>query len=265
MKWYTGQVNENSEISYHAHHTDADDLLYGYVSTHSNRETQALLARLQASHDPCIHAALDDIRSRIAQFDASKTREDLHVFMRYLESRLRDLNNKKSSTKTILHDEVANEHQQSDSTSVKSRSTSTSNNNSNKETSSSSRQLGRQHLRSSTSTGSGTNGHQPVPSRRSSQSSNNQENPVMFDEMLNTVLGLPKKGISALPQAYQSKYEKPAPLVQTQLITNTTALNKNGRDIGKRLFESGTLKDPRLIYDGPRKVEKEEEPLETSV
>ncbi|CAF4960810.1 unnamed protein product, partial [Rotaria magnacalcarata] len=60
--------------------------------------------------------------------------------MRYLESRLRDLNNKKSSTKTILHDEVANEHQQSDSTSVKSRSTSTSNNNSNKETSSSSRQ-----------------------------------------------------------------------------------------------------------------------------
>ncbi|CAF4737167.1 unnamed protein product [Rotaria socialis] len=249
MKWYTGQVNENSEISYHAHHTDADDLLYGYVSTHSNRELQALLARLQASHDPRIHAALDDIRSRVAQFDASKTREDLHVFMRYLESRLRDLNNKKSSSKTILHDEMTNGHQQSDSASVKSRSTSTSNNDSNKETSSSSRQLGRQHLRSSTSTGSGINGHQPIPSRRSSQSSNNQENPVMFDEMLNTVLGLSKKGISALPQAYPYKYEKPAPLVQTQLTTNTTALNKNGRDIGKRLFESGTFKDPRLIYD----------------
>ncbi len=29
----------------------------------------------------------------------------------------------------------------------------------------------------------------------------------------------------------------------------TTTPNKPGRDIGKRLFESGTYKDPRLVYD----------------
>jgi hypothetical protein len=63
--------------------------------------------------------------------------------------------------------------------------------------------------------------------------------------MLNTVLGLPKKGVSTLPQTYASKREKPTPLVQT----NTSTTNKTGRDIGKRLFESGTYKDPRLIYD----------------
>ncbi|CAF3187027.1 unnamed protein product, partial [Rotaria sp. Silwood2] len=97
MKWYTGQVNENSEISYNAHHIDADDLLHGHILAHSSRETQSLLMRLQSSNDPRIHAALDDIRSRVAQFDASKTREDLHVFMRYLESRLRDLNNNSSN------------------------------------------------------------------------------------------------------------------------------------------------------------------------
>ena len=68
----------------------------------------------------------------------------------------------------------------------------------------------------------------------------NLENPAAFDEMLNTVLGLPKKGVSALPQSYPSKREKPTPLIPT-----TTT----GRDIGKRLFESGTYKDPRLIYD----------------
>jgi hypothetical protein len=28
------------------------------------------------------------------------------------------------------------------------------------------------------------------------------ENPVVFDDMLNTVLGLPKKGVSTLPQSY---------------------------------------------------------------
>jgi hypothetical protein len=63
--------------------------------------------------------------------------------------------------------------------------------------------------------------------------------------MLNTVLGLPKKGVSTLPQTYASKREKPTPSVQT----NTSTTNKTGRDIGKRLFESGTYKDPRLIYD----------------
>jgi hypothetical protein len=64
--------------------------------------------------------------------------------------------------------------------------------------------------------------------------------------MLNTVLGLPKKGVSALPQTFPSKREKPTPLIPTQIATNTTATD---RDIGKRLFESGTYKDPRLIYD----------------
>jgi hypothetical protein len=29
----------------------------------------------------------------------------------------------------------------------------------------------------------------------------------------------------------------------------TTTPNKTGQDVGKRLFESGTYKDPRLIYD----------------
>lgn len=34
--------------------------------------------------------------------------------------------------------------------------------------------------------------------------------------------------------------EKPTPLTQTQISTG---------DVGKRLFESGTYKDPRLMYD----------------
>lgn len=62
--------------------------------------------------------------------------------------------------------------------------------------------------------------------------------------MLNTVLGLPKKGVGALPQTFPVRREKTNPLVPTQVTSNTT-----GRDIGKRLFESGTYKDPRLIYD----------------
>jgi hypothetical protein len=75
------------------------------------------------------------------------------------------------------------------------------------------------------------------------------ENPAIFDDMLNTVLGLPKKGVSALPQTFPTSREKLTPLVQTQMTTNTKTIKKNGRDIGKRLFESGTFKDPRLIYD----------------
>lgn len=165
MKWYTGQVNENSEISYNTHHIDVDDLLYGYISTHSNRETQSLFARLQGSNDPRIHAALDDIRSRVIQFDASKTREELHVFMRYLESRLRDLNNKNLSNKPTSNDEVMHVNQQSNNVQVK---------NTNQDIPSS-RQLGRQHLRSSVSNGNGVNNHhQATSSRRSSQSSSNQ-------------------------------------------------------------------------------------------
>jgi hypothetical protein len=167
MKWYTGQVSENSEICYNAHNIPTDDLLYGYISTHSNREIQTLLARLQASNDARIHAALDDIRSRVAQFDTSKTREDLHVFMRYLESRLRDLNTKKSS----------NGHQESDNLSTKSRTNSIATDTNNKDHHPLPvRQLGRQHLRSSGSIGEGKNGHQPTPPRRTSQSSANQGN-----------------------------------------------------------------------------------------
>ncbi len=151
-------MSENSEICFNPHHIPGDDLLYGYISTHSNRETQALLARLQASNDARIHAALDDIRSRVAQFDTSKTRGDLQVFMRYLESRLKDLNNKKST----------NGHQESDNI-----SNSVSTNVNNKDIPSA-RQLGRQHLRSSGNIGEGTNGQQPIPPRRASQSSSNQ-------------------------------------------------------------------------------------------
>ena len=197
MKWYTGQVSENSEICYNTPHVDNDDLLYGYVSAHSNREIQSLLARLQASNDIRIHAALDDIRLRVSQFDSSKSPEDLHVFMRYLESRLRDINNKNissSSTTTTTTSNHANGHrkisnggttngyhnqqQQSDSMSIKSRTSSIATGAS-KETPPS-RQFGRQHLRSSgnlTGGGGGTNGHQPPPPpRRASQSSVNQGN-----------------------------------------------------------------------------------------
>jgi hypothetical protein len=198
MKWYTGQVSENSEICYNTPHVDNDDLLYGYVSAHSNRETQLLLARLQASNDIRIHAALDDIRLRVSQFDSSKSPEDLHVFMRYLESRLRDINNKNSSSSTTTtttttskhangHRKISNggttngyhnQQQQSDSMSIKSRTSSIATGAS-KETPPP-RQFGRQHLRSSgnlTGGGGGTNGHQPPPPpRRASQSSVNQGN-----------------------------------------------------------------------------------------
>ncbi|CAF4745464.1 unnamed protein product [Rotaria sp. Silwood2] len=288
MKWYTGQVSENSEICYNTPHADNDDLLYNYIITHSNREIQLLLARLQSTNDIRIHAALDDIRLRVAQFDASKSPEDLHVFMRYLESRLRDISNKNpSSSSTTTTRTTASNHmneqrrmsngtttsgypiqQQPDTLSVKSR-TSSIVAGADKETPSQ-RQLGRQHLRSSGSktTGGGTNGHQLPPPRRGSQSSANQENPAVFDDMLNTVLGLPKKGVPTQAQTSSSSSqnrEKTTPLSQTQITTNTTTVTKIGQDVGKRLFESGTYKDPRLIYDGPRKNEKEEQPLETSV
>jgi hypothetical protein len=183
MKWYTGQVSENSEICYNTPHIDNDDLLYGYISAHGNRDTQLLLARLQASNDIRIHAALDDIRLRVAQFDASKSPEDLHVFMRYLESRLRDIKNKTSSGQrrisnggTTNGNHVQKQQPQPDTVSIKSRTSSTANGAS-KETPPL-RQLGRQHIRSSGNLagGEGTNGHQqpPPPPRRTSQSSINQ-------------------------------------------------------------------------------------------
>jgi len=191
MKWYTGQVSENSEICYNTPHMNNDDLLYAYISAHSNRETQLLLARFQASNDIRIHAALDDIRLRVAQFDASKTPDELPVFMRYLESRLRDINHK-NPVSSAATSTASNEHrrklsnginhgypyqQQSDTMSIKSRTSSIATG-LGKETPPL-RQLGRQHLRSTGNIagggGGGTNGHPPPPlPRRASQSSTNQ-------------------------------------------------------------------------------------------
>lgn len=192
MKWYTGQVSENSEICYNTPHANHDDLLEGYISGHSNRETQLLLARLQVSNDIRTHAALDDVRLRIAQFDASKTPDELPVFMRYLESRLRDISSKNpaSSTTTSMNSNgqrrISNGgtatngyHRQapSDTISIKSRTSSIATGGG-KDTPPL-RQLGRQHLRSTgniAAAGGGVNGHQPPPppARRASQSSTNQ-------------------------------------------------------------------------------------------
>lgn len=187
-------MSENSEICYNTPHTDHDDLLFGYISRHSNRETQLLLSRLQASNDIRIHAALDDIRLRIAQFDASKSQDELPVFMRYLESRLRDISNKNltPSTTTSTHSNgqrrisnggTSNGYSRqppSDTISIKSRTSSIATG-TGKETPPF-RQLGRQHLRSTGNIatagggGVGTNGHHaPLPPpRRASQSSANQ-------------------------------------------------------------------------------------------
>lgn len=74
------------------------------------------------------------------------------------------------------------------------------------------------------------------------------ENPAVFDDMLNTVLGLPKKGVAALYHTNPLKREKTNPLAPTQVTTNTTTVHESG----KRLFESGTYQDPRLIYDVSR-------------
>jgi len=256
MKWYTGHVNENSEISYEKTHLHTDDLLHGYIFTHGNVELQSLLTRFERSNDTRVQTALDDIRLRVAEFDASKTQEDLPGFLKYLERRLRGINTSQSvpTSKTASRQQINEELPQFDTISNKSR---TSSGTTTTATSSSNRQYGRQHFRS---TGT-TNGHhqRPIPPRRTSS---NQENPVNAEDMYNTVLGLPKKSTGST-----FSRERPTPLVQTQMATNTSSLHKANRDIGKRLFESGTLKDPRLIYDGSKKVEKEEaeEPLETSV
>jgi hypothetical protein len=166
--------------------------------------------------------------------------------MRYLESRLRDINNKNPSLSTTTSSNMneqrrisnggttngyhnQQQQQQSDSLSIKSRTSSIATGAS-KDTPPL-RQLGRQHIRSSSNLagGGGTNGHQPPPPppRRASQSSINQgiylnksiasinqlkyfnlENPAVFDDMLNTVLGLPKKGVSTLPQTYSSSSQR---------------------------------------------------------
>ena len=155
MKWYTGHVSENSEISYEKSHLHTGDLLHGYISTHGNEECQAILARLQQSNDSRVQTALDDIRSRVVEFDASKTQNDLPGFMGYLERRLRGINvtktppatgvNQQSNGKrSIPNPRTVEDNPQVDAVSIKSRTSSETN----KETSSSSssRQLGRQHF-----------------------------------------------------------------------------------------------------------------------
>lgn len=187
MKWYTGQVSENSEICYNTPHLDHDDLLYAYISAHSNRETQSLLSRLQASNDIRIHAALDDIRLRVAQFDAVKSAEDVHVFMRYLESRLRDIGSKNMSApstarssqlngqKPMSNGDLTNgfHRQQSDTISMKSR-TSSIGTGLGKDTPPL-RQMGRQYQKSSGNLAGGSTNEHPLPPtappRRTSQSS----------------------------------------------------------------------------------------------
>jgi hypothetical protein len=231
MKWYTGQVSENSEICFNTLHNDNHDLLYGYISTHSSRDVQLLFARLQASNDIRIHTALDDIRSRVAQFDASKSSQDVHVFMRYLESRLRDLQHTNEqryvSNGGISNGHTAAHREPTETMSNKSRASSTANV-ANRETPSTlPRQYGRQNHRSSSNLEGGTNGgsYLPLaPPRRASQTSANQgepsididkiesirridlaDDPTEFDDMLNTVLGLQKKGATVhVSQIYPS-------------------------------------------------------------
>lgn len=160
MKWYTGHVNENSEIAYEKNQLHTDDLLHGYIVTHGNRETQTLLKQLEQSNDTRIQTALDDIRLRVAEFDASKTEEDLPGFLRYLERRLRGINTSQSApaSKNPSKQHMNDENPPFDTISNKSRASSTG-------TSSSNRQFGRQHLRS---TANESQSARPIPPRRSS-------------------------------------------------------------------------------------------------
>lgn len=71
--------------------------------------------------------------------------------------------------------------------------------------------------------------------------------------MLDTVLGLRKKGVATLSQTHpvapsQSR-DKPTPFTAATNSANPANVQKVERDVGKRLFESGTYKDPRLVYD----------------
>ena len=71
--------------------------------------------------------------------------------------------------------------------------------------------------------------------------------------MLDTVLGLRKKGVATLPQtnptAIPQSRDKSTPFTVAASSTNPAGGQKVDRDVGKRLFESGTYKDPRLVYD----------------
>lgn len=165
MKWYTGHVNENSEISYEKTHLHTDDLLHGYIFTHGNVELQSLLTRFERSNDTRVQTALDDIRLRVAEFDASKTQEDLPGFLKYLERRLRGINTSQSvpTSKTTSRQQINEDLPQFDTISNKSRTSSTTTTTA---TSSSNRQYGRQHFRS---TGTTNGYHQrPIPPRRTS-------------------------------------------------------------------------------------------------
>ena len=169
MKWYTGQVNENSEISYEKTHLHMDDLLHGYVFTHGNSELQTLLARLERSNDTRIQTALDDIRLRVAEFDASKTQDDLPGFLKYLERRLRGINTSQSvpTSKTTSKQQINEESPSFDTISNKSRTSSVTTTTA---TSSSNRQYGRQQFRP---TGTSNGYQRPIPPRRTSSNQGN--------------------------------------------------------------------------------------------
>ena len=179
MKWYTGQVSENSEICYNPGHIHTNDLLAAYVMSHSRSDIQAIFQRLQSSNDNRIHAALDDMRLRVQQFDSSKSAQDLHVFMRYLESRLRDLYNKTTSATVKSERRIINGHSNTpenlERISLRSRASSTANVAGRETPTTLPRQYGRQHHRSSGNLDGAINGQGPqAPPRRPSQSSNNQ-------------------------------------------------------------------------------------------
>lgn len=176
MKWFTGQVSDNSEIWSNPPSNDHQDLLSGYISAHGNADVQSLFTRLQKSNDIRVHAALDDIRLRVTQFDASKSSQDLNMFMRYLESRLRDL-----AQKTFAREN-------SETVSIKSRTSSTVNVAQRETPNTLPRQYGRKHHGSSgnISGASATNGHQAPTAapRKSSQSNHNQGKSRSVDSSL---------------------------------------------------------------------------------
>jgi hypothetical protein len=175
MKWYTGHVSENSEISYEKASVNAGDLLHGYILTHGNDECRQLLTQLERSNDIRVQAALDDIRLRVSEFDGSKTASDLSGFMGYLERRLRSVNTNRTGTSIVSNSSTNGKRTTSnpdndcpsvDAISIRSRTGSIG---AQKEPTTG-RQLGRQQLRASASNGH----HPPAVPRRTSQSTSNQ-------------------------------------------------------------------------------------------
>ncbi|CAF0889965.1 unnamed protein product, partial [Didymodactylos carnosus] len=248
MKWYTGQVSENSEICYM--NKNNDDLLKGYITAHGTREMNNLFDKLHNSTDVRIQAALDDIRLRVVQFDQSKSQNDLQAFMLYLESRLKDL----SRISVIPRDINGDDNRAKRTQSQTSLRTSSSNeniidnnqSNSNEKNKQPSRQLGRQQMRPT------TNGHSNTQKRRPSTNRDKEED---LDNVLNTILALPKKGETTLSRETINKS------INRDGSTPLPVSITNKDQIGKRLFESA-FTDQRLLYDGPK---KKEELFETSV